>query len=280
MTPPRGVHCTENSSVKGPVTPNLCIPRDHCRALSCLTSHSLRTALGRAARALTTGVSGSRARPVPCCPPSQGKRAPVTHVVPLLRTAARSPAAGGAVQRGWRPRQKEGGARGAGGVPSGEDPFPQGKADTSRVRTRKAQAVLVGLVWRCGLLAQAMPLGACGFLFNKSKVIAPLSPLWSQPLVSRAVQAAPRAHTPQAGASSQLSPPAASRPLQLHGSWKPWLRYRLCSPCDGLGVAAGAPSWSWMSIRFPAVPRHHPPPSPPNCPCRSEADSSRGPLPS
>lgn len=69
VTPPRGVHCTENSSVKGPVTPNLCIPRDHCRALSCLTSHSLQTALGRAARALTTGVSGSRARPVPCCLP-------------------------------------------------------------------------------------------------------------------------------------------------------------------------------------------------------------------
>lgn len=178
------------------------------------------------------------------------------------------------------PGRKRAGPGAQGGCLQARTPSLRGRQTTSRVRTRKAQAVLVGLVWRCGLLAQAMPLGACGFLFNKSKVIAPLSPLWSQPLVSRAVQAAPRAHTPQAGASSQLSPPAASRPLQLHGSWKPWLRYRLCSPCDGLGVAAGAPSWSWMSIRFPAVPRHRPPPSPPNCPCRSEADSSRGPLPS
>lgn len=118
-TPPRGVHCTENSSVKGPVTPNLCIPCDQCRALSWLPAPSPRAS-----------VAATPAR----CPaarrgPSRGKRAPVTHVVPLLRTAAQSPAAGGAAQRGWRPRQKEGGARGAGGVPSGEDPFPQGKAD-------------------------------------------------------------------------------------------------------------------------------------------------------
>lgn len=119
------------------------------------------------------------------------------------------------------PGRKRAGPGAQGGCLQARTPSLRGRQTTSRVRTRKAQAVLVGLVWRCGLLAQAMPLGACGFLFNKSKVIAPLSPLWSQPLVSRAVHAAPRAHTPRAGerpASFPHLPPPGPCSCMVPGS--------------------------------------------------------------
>lgn len=130
MTPPRGVHCTENSSVKGPVTPNLCIPRDHCRALSCLTSHSLRTALGRAARALTTGVSGSRAHPVPCCPPwAISREEGACHTCGAAPADSRTVSSSrGCCAAGLASQAERGRGPGRRGVPSGEDPFPQGKA--------------------------------------------------------------------------------------------------------------------------------------------------------